>query len=129
MTDVTDIKKVATNLYKGTKTNLLNVHAARQYAVPFTTGGNSEGYRLDRVRTHIPTNGYPELSLYSDTSGVPNAEVCELRNPSAVQHHVTWSNGPPAVTFLAPDCHGEDLTANTTYWIVLDGTSYTPKGD
>ena len=127
MTDVTDIKKVATNLYKGTRTNLLNVHSTRQYAVPFTTGPNPDGYRLDRIRTHILTNGSPALSLYSNTSGAPNAEVCAFKNPTAVEQHVMWSDGPPAITFLAPDCHEDDLIANTTYWIVLDGTNYTPR--
>ena len=126
MTDVTDIKKVATNLYKGTRTNLLNVHSTRQYAVPFTTGPNPDGYRLDRIRTHILTNGSPALSLYSNTSGAPNAEVCAFKNPTAVEQHVMWSDGPPAITFLAPDCHDDVLIADTTYWIVLDGTNYTP---
>ena len=127
MTDVTDIKKVATNLYKGTRTNLLNVHSTRQYAVPFTTSGHPDGYRLDRIRTHILTNGSPALSLYSNTSGVPNEEVCAFKNPTAVEQHVMWSDGPPAITFLAPDCHEDNLIANTTYWIVLDGTNYTPR--
>ena len=127
MTDVTDIKKVATNLYKGTRTNLLNVHSTRQYAVPFTTSGHPDGYRLDRIRTHILTNGSPALSLYSNTSGVPNEEVCAFKNPTAVEQHVMWSDGPPAITFLAPDCHDDVLIADTTYWIVLDGTNYTPR--
>ena len=126
MTDVTDIKKVATNLYKGTRTNLLNVNSTRQYAVPFTTGPNPDGYRLDRIRTHILTNGSPALSLYSNASGFPNEEVCAFKNPTAVEQHVMWSDGPPAITFLAPDCHDDVLIADTTYWIVLDGTNYTP---
>ena len=94
--------------------------------MPFTTGTAAAGYELDRIRTHIPHSGNPDLALHADTSSAPGSKLCGFRNPSQVQHHITWSSGPPAVPFLAPDCAGQTLAASTTYWIVFRGTSYAP---
>ena len=55
MTDITGTDKPASNLYHGTLAQATNFAGSRrQYAVDFTTGQNPGGYKLDRIRTHIP---------------------------------------------------------------------------
>ena len=132
MTDITGTRNFVNNLYKDTKTNLLEVSAARQYAMFFQTGYNTAGYKLDRIQSFIAHGGNPQFTLYSsaptDTTTLPDTKLCDFRNPLQVQHHVTWSAGPPAITFLAPDCAEVILTPLGYYWIVMEGTNYTPVG-
>ena len=58
MTDITGTDKVATNLYLGTRTAshlpAFPGDESVEYAVSFTTGDHSAGYKLDRVRMHVP---------------------------------------------------------------------------
>ena len=135
MTDITGTREFVSNLYQDTKTNLLEVGAARQYAMFFQTGYNAAGYKLDRIQTFITHGGSPQFSLYSDTSNAPETKLCDFRNPSQVQHHVVWSAGPTATTFLATDCAEITLmptdrngVLHTYYWIVMEGTNYRPSG-
>ena len=127
-TDITGTDKLVSNLYLGTLTKVASpVGTERQYALNFTTGHNPGGYKLDRIRTHIP-DGYtnPVLTFHTDTSFAPGAKLCNFRNPTQVQHHLYWEDFPAPVPFLAPDCADVTLTANTKYWIVFAGTGYTP---
>ena len=135
MTDITGTREFVSNLYQDTKTNLLEVGAARQYAMFFETGYNAAGYKLDRIQTFITHGGSPQFSLYSNTSNAPGTKLCDFRNPSQVQHHVVWSAGPTATTFLATDCAEITLmptdrngVLHTYYWIVMEGTNYRPSG-
>ena len=135
MTDITGTREFVSNLYQDTRTNLLEVGAARQYAMFFETGYNAAGYKLDRIQTFITHGGSPQFSLYSNTSNAPGTKLCDFRNPSKVQHHVVWSAGIPATTFLATDCAEITLmptdssgTLHTYYWIVMEGTNYRPSG-
>ena len=129
MTDITGTDKVTTNLYLGTRTDLLTVDSgsSRQYAVPFSTGHQPGGYELDRISTHITAESLsrlsPSLALHADTSFVPGDKLCDFRNPSVVKHRFYTR----VVPFLAPDCAGQRLATSTTYWIVFAGTGYTPK--
>ena len=135
MTDITGSREFVSNLYQDSRSDLLEVGAARQYAMFFETGHHAAGYQLDRIQTFITHQGSPEFSLYSNTIDVPGTKLCDFRNPLQVQHHVTWSAGPPAITFLAPDCAEITLTPtdstgilHTLYWIVMEGTNYRPSG-
>ena len=135
MTDITGTREFVSNLYQDTRTDLLEVGAARQYAMFFETGYNAAGYKLDRIQTFITHGGSPQFSLYSNTSNAPGTKLCDFRNPSKVQHHVVWSAGTPATTFLATDCAEITLmptdssgTLHTYYWIVMEGTNYRPSG-
>ena len=135
MTDITGTREFVSNLYQGSRSDLLEVGAARQYAMFFETGHHAAGYQLDRIQTFITHQGSPEFSLYSNTIDVPGTKLCDFRNPLQVQHHVTWSAGPPAITFLAPDCAeitlmptGRAGILHTLYWIVMEGTNYRPSG-
>ena len=135
MTDITGTREFVSNLYQDSRSDLLEVGAARQYAMFFETGHHAAGYQLDRIQTFITHQGSPEFSLYSNTIDVPGTKLCDFRNPLQVQHHVTWSAGPPAITFLAPDCAEVTLTPtdsagilHTLYWIVMEGTNYRPSG-
>ena len=127
MTDIIGTDKVATNLYLGTRSDLPNVNATRQYAVSFTTGDHAVGYKLDRISAHIPDDyGSPRLALHANTSSDPGSKLCDFRNPSQVRHHIAWSIGHPVVPFLAPDCASQRLAASSTYWIVFAGSGYEP---
>ena len=135
MTDITGIREFVSNLYQDSRSDLLEVGAARQYAMFFETGHHAAGYQLDRIQTFITHQGSPEFSLYSNTIDVPGTKLCDFRNPLQVQHHVTWSAGPPAITFLAPDCAEITLMPtrsagllHTYYWIVMEGTNYRLSG-
>ena len=128
MTDITGTDKLVSNLYIGTLSELASpVGTERQYALDFTTGRNTGGYKLDRIRTHIP-DGYtrPVLTLHTGTFTAPGAKLCDFRNPTQVQHHLYWEDFPAPVPFLAPDCADVILVASTRYWIVFAGTGYTP---
>ena len=128
MTDITGTDKPASNLYHGTLAQATNfAGSSRQYAVDFTTGQNPGGYKLDRVRTHIPNDhSAPVLTLHVNTSSAPGAKACDFRNPTQVQHLVYWEDFPAPIPFLAPDCADVILTANTRYWIVFAGRGYQP---
>ena len=135
MTDITGSREFVSNLYQDSRSDLLEVGAARQYAMFFETGHHAAGYQLDRIQTFITDQGSPEFSLYSNTIDVPGTKLCDFRNPRQVQHHVTWSAGPPALTFLAPDCAEITLMPtrsagllHTYYWIVMEGTNYRLSG-
>ena len=135
MTDVTGTREFVSNLYQDSRSDLLEVGAARQYAIFFETGHHAAGYKLDRIQTFITHQGSPEFSLYSNTIDVPGTKLCDFRNPRQVQHHVTWSAGTPAITFLAPDCAEITLMPtrsagllHTYYWIVMEGTNYRLSG-
>ena len=135
MTDITGTREFVSNLYQDSRSDLLEVGAARQYAIFFETGHHAAGYQLDRIQTFITDQGSPEFSLYSNTIDVPGTKLCDFRNPRQVQHHVTWSAGPPAITFLAPDCAEITLMPtrsagllHTYYWIVMEGTNYRLSG-
>ena len=129
MTDITGTEKVATNLYLGTRieSNLPTIDESVKYAVSFATGNHSAGYKLDRVRIHVPYHeGQPDLVLHANTSGLPGDGICDLLEPNKVQHHrpYTADNALP-VPFRAAHCGSEAfLDANTTYWLVLEGTDY-----
>ena len=130
MTDITGTDKVATNLYLGTRaeSTLPSIDDVFKYAVPFTTGDHPAGYKLDRVRMHVPYHeALPDLVLHADTSGLPGDGICDLLEPNKVQHHRPYAaDNPLPVTFRAAHC-GRDavLDASTTYWLVLEGDEYS----
>ena len=143
MTDITGTREFVSNLYQDSdsRTNLPAVGAARQYAMFFQTGYHAAGYKLDRIQTFITDEGIPQFSLYSTvslTTNTPGDKLCDFRNPSKVQHHVVWSAGTPATTFLASACAeitlmptttpAVDVTLPTYYWIVMEGSNYRPSG-
>ena len=131
MTDITGTEKVATNLYLGTRTasHLPAFPGDIEYAVSFTTGDHSAGYKLDRVRMHVPYHeALPELALHANTSGVRGNTICDFLDPIEVQHHRPYAAAvnPLPIPFLAIDCSDEILAADTTYWLVLGGSGYFP---
>ena len=128
MTDITGTDKLVSNLYLGTLTKVAaTVGTDQQYASSFTAGHNPGGYKLDRIRTHIPDDhSAPVLALHTDTSFAPGAKLCDFRNPTQVQHLVYWEGFPAPIPFTAPDCADVTLAANGTYWIVFAGAGYKP---
>ena len=86
-----------------------------------------EEYALDRIITRVSTNGSnPGLALHADSSGAPAFKLCDLRNPTQVEHRIPWPGGPHFTIYLAPNCADQTLAAGTTYWPVLAGNGYRP---
>ena len=88
------------------------------HAQAFTTGGNAGGYTLTAVDFSFPQVTDAALAskltatIRSDNGGQPGAVVATLAKPSAI------AAGTNSFTHS-----GLQLTANTTYWAVLDVTA------
>ena len=86
-----------------------------------------EEYALDRIITRVSTKGSnPGLALHADSSGAPAFKLCDLRNPTQVEHRIPWPGGPHFTIYLAPNCADQTLAAGTTYWPVLAANGYRP---
>ena len=89
------------------------VHIATQ----FTTGSNPNGYTVSKVRLPISVAAAsvtPVVAIYSNVSGNPGASLKTLINPASITVSTT---SPTEVDFDAGDY---ELSANTSYWIVLE---------
>ena len=84
-------------------------------AQAFTTGPNSQGYKLTRVELDFSALDADQsaytVSIHSNSSSAPGSSLATLTKPSSL------SVGRNA--FHAPD-GGVSLDANTTYWLVVD---------
>ena len=89
----------------------------RNYAVQFTTGGNTGGYNLDSVELSVGNyeNVRATVSLYSDSSGVPGLSIFTFTNPTS---GITANANN---TFAAPA--NTTLMASTPYHIVVSGAN------
>ena len=79
----------------------------------FTTGANATGYTLTSVE--VKFSSAPSGVSVKIATGLPSSttEVATLTNPSSL--------GSGNNTFTAPE--GTRLAANTTYWVVVEGSS------
>ena len=95
-------------------------------AQPFTTGDNSSGYRLTGVDLGLehtpgwendpePRRSSYSLSVHWDSAGRPGKSLGTLTNPNSIN---TWRS-PHRFTASGD---GIQLSANTTYWLVLDNS-------
>ncbi|MYA40875.1 MAG: hypothetical protein F4Z31_03835, partial [Gemmatimonadetes bacterium] len=96
------------------------------YAQPFTTGSNSEGYSLRSVEVEFSTisnitSSQLTASIHSESSGSPGSSLGTLTNPA-----FTNSNSDQTLTFTST---GIDLAANTTYFLVIDMSSNRGSSD
>ena len=88
-------------------------------AVQFTTGSETDGYRISQVRLNISTASaatatVPRVSIYSDNSGQPGSSLKILTNPDDIS------------TTQAERDFGADnykLDPSTPYWIVVERAS------
>ena len=89
----------------------------RNYAVQFTTGGNTGGYNLESVELSVGNyeNVRATVSLYSDSSGVPGSSIFTFTNPTS---GITANANN---TFAAPA--NTTLMASTPYHIVVSGAN------
>ena len=86
-----------------------------------------EEYALDPVITHVSTNGSnPGLAHHADSSGAPGCKLCDLPNPTQVEHRIPWPGGPHFTIFIAPNCADQTLAAGSAYRIVLAANGYQP---
>ena len=82
-------------------------------AIQFTTGSETDGYRISQVRLDISaaSGTIPKVSIYSDSSGQPDSRLKVLTNPGAI----TTSS-----TELGFDADNYKLNPSTPYWIVVE---------
>ena len=116
ITSVSCADVVFTNLpVSGTLGYPLNGSDDTHAATGFTVNGGS--YTLDSVDLHLffadPTQVTPELSIYSDSAGVPGTLIETFTNP-------TFSVGYADYNFTPDD--SVNLFNGTDYWIVLENT-------
>ena len=86
-------------------------------AIAFTTGNNSEGYSLRSVGVEFDSinnmdSSWLTASIYTESSGSPGSSLGTLTNPA-----FTNSSSDQVLTFTST---GIDLSANTTYFLVID---------
>ena len=92
-------------------------------AQAFTTGTNSFGYTLESVQTRYSVGGstiFPThtVSIWTESSNSPGSSLGTLTNPDPVVNGVN--------TYTATD--GISLSANTTYFIVMDNSPNAGDG-
>ena len=86
---------------------------ARDLAQEFTTGPNPTGYKLSSVDLY-PTGRGPDMTVKLFSGSASGSEVATLTSPG-------WERlGHNVYTFVPPA--NTNLTANTSYWIVVKGT-------
>ena len=85
-------------------------------ATQFTTGSETEGYRISQVRLDIAAEAGTALkvSIYSDSSGQPGSSLKILTNPGAI---------PTTITELGFGADNYKLDPGTSYWIVVEWAS------
>ena len=85
-------------------------------AQAFTTGTNSFGYTLESVEISLTVGGSPfpahTVSIWTESSNNPGSSLGTLTNPDPVVNGVN--------TYTTTD--GISLSANTTYFIVVDNS-------
>ena len=87
-------------------------------ATQFTTGSETDGYRISQVRLAISADlgTIPRVSIYSDSSGQPGSSLKILTNPGTIP---TSSTGD-IIDFGADNYK---LGPSTLYWIVIKRAS------
>ena len=85
-------------------------------AVQFTTGSETDGYRISQVRLDISADSgtIPRVSIYSDSSGQPGSSLKILTNPGAI---------PTTSTEVDFGADNYKLDPSTSYWIVVERAS------
>ena len=86
-------------------------------AVQFTTGSETDGYRISQVRLNISaTSGtVPRVSIYSNSSGQPGSSLKVLTNPATIPTSTSTELGFGADNYK--------LDPSTSYWIVIERAS------
>ena len=86
---------------------------ASDLAQEFTTGPNPTGYKLSSVDLYLTGRG-PDMTVKLFSGSATGSEVATLTSPG-------WERlGHNVYTFVTPA--NTNLTANTSYWIVVKGT-------
>ena len=93
----------------------------RYHAQAFTTGGDTQGYRLAAIEVDLqslPGNSTLTVQIWDDGSGNPGDSIFTLSNPASVETGIVRFTAP-ADTRLEP---------NTKYWVHLGyGGSTRPR--
>ncbi len=104
---------LVSNLTSSTTIVTVDEPATSEFATSFTTGTNSLGYTLTRVRMGLnPTSAVSKysVSIHANSSGIPGATLGTLESGAV-------PTGLRNVDFPASGA-GIQLAADTTYWLV-----------
>ncbi len=74
----------------------------------FTTGSSAVSLSKIRIKKNDARPTTLEVSIYSDNSGDPGTKLHTLANPASDEDHRDFKSS------------GFELSANTTYWVVVD---------
>ncbi len=116
---VTRVDFLVSNI--GQESLTMRIHPDNEVATQFTTGDNTTGYTLKKVRLPIsvPTGLTPQLSIYSDVAGSLGVSVKTLTNPA----DILVDDDQIANMLLTADADFDadnfKLSANTSYWVVV----------
>ena len=111
------VSDLVSNLAETTSPDSLGVRGTvTASAQPFTAGSN---VRLGTVRLGMAARSgvTPRVSIYSDSSGDPGTSLHVLTNPDSVDDDIATTEDFTSASF--------DLTAGTTYWVVVEKASGT----
>ena len=94
-------------------TNHMAYLISRDLAQEFTTGPNPTGYKLSSIDIYLTGRG-PDMTVKLFSGSASGSEVATLTSPG-------WERlGHNVYTFVPPP--NTNLTASTSYWIVVKGT-------
>ena len=88
------------------------------FAQSFRPGGERT---LRRVVLHGRFSTTSQVSIYSDSSGLPGTSLATLVNPTGLASTLSDLDNH---TFSAEGAGGVALSAGTTYWVVLEGAGH-----
>ena len=111
---------LVSNLGQDRDASAAPVSPASKLAAKFTTGNNTRGYEISKVRLPLSVESAsvtPVVSIYSDNSGEPGDSIKPLTNLTSITVSATT---PTEVEF---DAGGYKLLADTPYWIVIEKPS------
>ena len=114
---VTRVDFLVSNLGQSKETAFLRFATTTLLAMQFTTGSHATGYTFSAVRLPLSiatASVAPVVSIYSDSSGQPNASIKLLTNPTNINVSSTTR------TEVEFSTTGYKLARNTPYWVVIE---------
>ncbi len=117
---VTGTDVLVSNLGQTRLISARGLSSAGAIATKFTTGSNTGGYTVSKVRLSMSVASAsvrPVVSIYSDNSGEPDSSLVPLTNPASI------SVSTMTQTEVEFDAGDYKLDADTSYWIVVEKPS------
>ena len=116
-TDSIAVSDLVSNLDETTSPDSLGVRGTVTASAQPFTAGSSVGLGTVRLGMAARSGVTPRVSIYSDSSGDPGTSLHVLTNPDSVDDDIATTEDFTSASF--------DLTAGTTYWVVVEKASGT----